>query len=364
MHDEAAGSDARPRGRHRRSWWRRHRGVRAATALGLVLVLSVGVLLLTPLTDPRLAAEPTGVETVDEALALMDVLHAADDELVDPRCRSQVHHQGTRTSHAVVLLHGYTNCPAQFDLVAAAFAATGASVVVPRLPGHGHADRLSRSLSQVTAHELVATAGLALDVAAGLGEQVTVVGLSGGGALAGWLAAHRDEVGEVVLLAPLVAPRVLPQAAVAPVARLSRLTPDVYLWWDGDLREALAEPPYAYPRYSLRSIGAFLAVGRDAQSGQPARTTPLDRVVVVANPGDTAVSNAGVALLGRQLAGLLADDGRFVDYRVPAEIGARHDLIDPLGENAAILPALYAELAPLLELPDLQDTLAEQGAGA
>ncbi len=321
------------------------------------LVLSLGVLLLTPLADPNLSATSARISTHGDALALAAELLDADDAQIDPRCRSRVREHGARTEHAVVLLHGYTNCPAQFDVVVDAYVAAGASVVLPRLPGHGDRDRLGRSLSEVRAEDLVATVGLALDIAAGLGERVTVVGLSGGGSLAGWLAAHRDEVAEVVLLAPLVAPRVLPRRAVAPVSRLARVSPDLYLWWDGEQREALADPPYAYPRYSLRSIGAFLAVGRDAQTGQPARTTRLRRVVVVTNPGDAAVSNAGVVVLGRRLAGLLAPEGTLVEYRVPEELGAGHDLIDPEGENAAILAELYAELEPLLGLTTLVETL-------
>lgn len=340
-------------------WHHRHRGLAISLAGLGALTATLATLLLTPVTDQRLTVTATAGHTYADAAALAADLLAADDDAVHPRCRSRIHDRGHRADRSVVLLHGYTNCPAQFDVVADAYAAAGYNVVVPRLPGHGSADRLDRSLSQIRAPDLAQAAWTAVDIAAGLGERVTVVGLSGGGTLAGWVAAHHDEVAEAVLLAPLVAPRVLPTATVAPVARLSRLIPDVYLWWDGDLQAQLADPPYAYPRYSLRSIGAFLAVGRAARDSDPGRTTPLQRLVVVSNPGDLAVSNVGVALLGDHLAAQLATDGVHLPHRIAAEAGFGHDLIDPEGENGAVIATVYGELEPLLGLDTLVASLVD-----
>jgi carboxylesterase len=84
-------------------------------------------------------------------------------------------------------------------------------------------------------------------------------------------------------------PKVLPDSLVGPVARLGSVLPDVYLWWDGSLTEPFATPPYAYPRYSLHSLGAMLAVGRRAQ-GDIDGTTDLDRRLVITNDNDGALS--------------------------------------------------------------------------
>lgn len=341
--------------------WRGRPRTTRLLIVAAVLALVAGTLLLTPLLDRRLTVGTSAVDGYDDAMAAAASLLARDDATIAGRCRSQVLEPGAATDRAVVLLHGYTNCPAQFEVVAAAYAATGAAVVVPRLPGHGEADRLSRSLSTVTSPQLVETVTTAVDIAAGLGDEVTVVGLSGGGALTGWLAAHHDAVDEAVLLAPLVAPRVLPTSTVAPVARLSRVTPDLYLWWDSERKAELAEPPYAYPRYSVRSLGAFLAVGRAAQQPHPGRTTELQRLVVVSNPGDLAVSAAGVDAIADHLGALVAPDGTIVRYRVPAEAGVGHDLIDPEGENAAAIAEIYAELEPLLGIDTLVASLPDPG---
>ncbi|NHA69899.1 alpha/beta hydrolase [Phycicoccus flavus] len=326
---------------------RRRSTVVLAGALAVVVVLAV--LLFTPVLDDSLDVQMDPASSYEDALRRADALRAQDGPDVNPVCRSRVDVHGSRTPRAVVLLHGYTNCPAQFAALADAYAAAGWSVVVPRLPGQGEADRLTDALSSVTPGALVDTAEEAADIAAGLGERVSVVGLSGGGTLAAWLAAERDDVAEATLIAPLVVPRVLPEFGVGPVSRAFRYTPDVFLWWDPAQKERLADPPYAYPRYSLRSIGAYLAVGRAAQQ-PPRRKTRLERLVVVTNENDAAVSNVGVDRIG---AALTLPGVEREDVVIPRATGWKHDLVDPQGENAAVIPQIYARLGPLVGLPDL-----------
>lgn len=325
----------------------------------LLLVLAaliLAVVLFTPVLDRAIEVDAAPAGSYEEAMMLVDDLRAADGPEVNPLCRSEVFDRGERTQKSVVLLHGYTNCPQQFSAIAQAYADAGYSVVVPRLPGHGEADRLTTALSDIDPAVVTDIGDRAVDIAAGLGEEVTVVGLSGGGTLAGWLASERDEVTEAVLIAPLVVPKAIPEFAVAPVARASRFIPDVYLWWDSQRKETLDDPPYAYPRFSLRSLGTFLAIGRDTQATEPARQTPLERLVVVVNENDTAVSNAGVYDVERQLEQLLPLDVEGVDridYVFAADAGYRHDVIDPQGENADNLDQIYPTLGPLLGLDDL-----------
>ena len=325
----------------------------AVVAVVATVAVVVGVLLFTPLLDGSLQAQANPTSSYEGATARADDLLGADGDDINPVCRSRVYDQGESSDVAVVLLHGFTNCPQQWDAVAQAYVDAGYSVVVPRLPGHGEQDRLTSALSSVTPQQLVDTADLAVDVAAGLGDEVRVVGLSGGGTLAGWLGANRDEVTRVTLIAALVAPKVLPEVLVGPVSRAFRHTPDVSLWWDGDKKEALDTPPYAYPRYTLRSLGAFLAVGRATQRADPQRVTDLGALVVVTNENDAAVSNAGVAAMADSLEVLLADPTDRVDYVFSADQGFKHDVVDPEGENADRLDEIYPVLGPLLGLPDL-----------
>lgn len=326
------------------------------TALGIVGLVAAVVLVLgfTPLLDDDLESRPQPTIDYTAAMARADALLGEDGDDIDPRCRSQVLTQGKRTAQSVVLLHGYTNCPQQFSVMAQAYADAGYNVVVARLPEHGKADRMTRALSDLEPGALTALADEAVDIAGGLGQRVTVVGLSGGGTLAAWLAAERDDVAEAVLMAPLMVPKVLPEFTVGPVTRIGSVLPDVYLWWDGDLKDQLASPPYAYPRYSLHSLGAILAVGRRAQGGID-RTTDLERLVVVTNEHDAAVSNAAI----RRLADRLGQHAQArVDHVFTEDLGFSHDIVDPQGENAANLPVIYETLGRLLGLSNLADTLA------
>ncbi|WP_029252755.1 alpha/beta hydrolase [Paraoerskovia marina] len=347
MTDAEAPSDAAPAA----SPWKK-------VALGGVVVVLAALLVVafTPLFDDDLSGEPEAMLTYDEAVTAARALEARDGDDVAPECRSRVVDQGERTAKAVVLLHGFTNCPAQFEVIAEAYADQGVSVVVPRLPHHGLSDRLTDDLSELTPGELVELTGDAVDIAAGLGDEVTVVGLSAGGSLAAWAAANRDDVGEAVLIAPLVAPKVLPVPVVEPFARLARLGPDVHLWWDSDLKGDLATPPYAYPRYSLRSLGAVLAVGRAAH-GDIGRDEPLDRLVVVTNENDGAVSNAAVGILASAL--VQVADAETI-YVFPEDLGLGHDVVDPEGEDKDGLPESYAVLGDLLDLPELVERLDDR----
>jgi len=288
----------------------------------------------------------------DAAMVKAAAVQGRDDSRISTVCLTRVIDHGTRTDDAVVLLHGYTTCPKQWDVIAGAMSAQGRSVVVPRLPGHGYGDRLTRALSDTHPADLVRAAHTAVDIAAGLGRRVSVVGLSGGGTLAAWLAGRRDDVAEAVLFAPLIVPKVVPDVLAGPLSRFPEHGVDLYLWWDHHLRADLASPPYAYPRYSVRSLAAFLALGREA--GHPTRTTRLERLTVVTNENDGAVSNDAVAEVEAALAPLAREHRSTV---FPVELGYRHDVIDPLGESAGHIAEIYGRIGPLLDLPDLADRL-------
>ena len=317
--------------------------------VGLVIIGLIGVFAFTPLLDGDLSSHAQAQASTSEAAALEARIKAQDGPDINPICKSIIIDSGRKEARSVVLLHGFTSCPAQWATVAKAYAAAGYNVVVPRLPGHGYSDRLTSVPSDVTPQQLAQATDQAIDLAADLGDRVTVVGLSAGGSLAAWAGAHRNDVAEADVIAPLMLPKVIPAIAVGPIARISGYIPDFYLWWDGDKKEALATPPYAYPRYSLRALGAFLALGRNAQH-DVTRTTPLERLLVVTNANDGAVSNA--PLTGCE--DIMRPVTKQIDvYEFPSSEQIKHDIITIDGENAAQIKAIYAKLATLLNLPNL-----------
>lgn len=341
------------RRRDSRPFPRRHPLVTAFLGLLGLLVAFVGIVAFTPLLDGDLKAQPAPAADYAAAQDKAKELLAQDGADVNPLCRSQILDHGQREAKSVVLLHGYTNCPKQMELMAKAYYDAGYNVVIARIPAHGMADRLTTEPSDLSPEDLARATDRAVDVAAGLGEKVTVLGLSGGGTMAAWAAAQRDDVSEAVLLAPLLVPKVLPNFLAAPVARLSSLLPDYYLWWDGSLKEKLASPPYAYPRYSIKSLGALLALGRFASS-EVNRKGSLDRLVVVLNENDGAVSNSAITAIADELV-RKAKTNQI--YTFPKAAGFKHDLVDPNGENAKDIAAIYDVLGPVIGLPSLATTL-------
>jgi pimeloyl-ACP methyl ester carboxylesterase len=275
-----------------------------------------------------------------------------DSGSVAEPCRSVVLDHGARTQHSVLMLHGYTNCPRQLLTLARVYHRAGHNVVVPRLPGHGYADRDARHLRECTTGTLVDLVNGAADAAAALGRELIVFGISGGGTLAALLAGRRDDVRAAVLIAPLLDPKVLPHSVVAAAARLSRDLPDVKLWWDPVRRGSLENPPTAYPAYTTRSIGAFLSLSDDVMA--PTRSEPLRRLVVVTNGNDSVVDNARVGRLAERVGSGCPEVVRFEFDR---SLGYGHDLLDPEGDNRAAIGEIYRELEPLIGLPDLTAAL-------
>jgi carboxylesterase len=270
--------------------------------------------------------------------------------------------QGSRTTTAVVLFHGFTNAPRQMKVLAQAYARKGYNVYVPRMPHHGLGDRMTDDLAGASRQELIAWVDDAIDIGAGLGEHVVVSGLSAGATLSAWAAKNRSEVGEAVLVAPLVQPSAIPAEAVKPIYQLTPLLPPIWIWWNPIKKAEQKAPEMAYPRYPLRALGDFLAIADGISRGQAMRRGSLGRVVVVTNEADTAVRNdVALLALARQLQPLSRE---WVHVSFPSSWGWKHDLIDPMGENVTRSQAIYRELLPVYGLEIASETASSTVSGA
>src|SRR5579884_411288 len=132
--------------------------------------------------------------------------------------RTLVFDHGGRTKRATLLLHGLSAGPRQFSAIAAALHERGQNVFVPRLPRHGHRNRLSEALATLNAAQLEACAADALAVARGLGQQVTVAGFSLGGLLSAYVGQF-ECVDGVVAVSPFLGIAAVPNIFRLPVAR-------------------------------------------------------------------------------------------------------------------------------------------------
>ena len=303
-------------------------------ATGVLVIGSIGWLELAPFDGSDLRSRAHPAASYAEALQRIDSLATMDDAGVDPRCRMRLYDHGRPTGRVVVLFHGLTNCPQQFDEFARRVHARGANVLVVRLPRHGLADRMTTELGRLRAADLTAVADRAVDVACGLGDSVSVAGLSVGGTMALWIGQHRADVDRVVAIAPLLGVHPIAAPLTPGAARLAMVLPDRLMWWDDKKQADLPGPPYCYPRFSTRAVGETMRLGR-AVAERARRSPPAAAsVVLVMVANDPAVTNPPIEALAatwRQKA-----PEKIETFEFPADLGIGHDMIDPLQPYARL----------------------------
>lgn len=305
--------------------------LRIAAVLAALLLLGLAWL-LRPLPLDDLISTPDPAPSYEEAMARW--VRAQEHEAAQPLHdggRSIVLTHGYQTDRVFVLLHGLTNAPRQFRKLGEDLFATGANVVIPRLAHHGLADRMTDAHAALTAQDLIAYAQYGVDLAQGLGEQVTVVGLSISGISAAWLAQNRDDIDQVFLLAPLFGPAVVPDRLTPAFAALLERLPNQMLWWDPRVRENLPGPPYNYPRFATRPLGEALRLG--LHTAQPNRKLRVNKLGVILTENDVAVNNRRTRRVVEEWRAASPDTKIFL-HEFPAEENIPHDFIDPLQPDA------------------------------
>lgn len=317
---------------------------RLALAGGVGLALGLGAALGWPPRTRHLRPVTRPTAAYAEALARFEALRARDDASVLPVCRSYLLDHGGPAESVVLLLHGMTNCPLQFEAFGQRLHAAGHTVLVPRLPRNGLADRRTDALGGLRAAEMAALGDEAMDIAVGLGRRVTVFGLSAGGLVAAWVAQHRPEAARVIIAAPFfgISSFALPYQAM--IRNLLVRMPNLMLEDSAD--ELARKPAHNYVRKATRSLGELMLLGecvlREARRTPPA----AGEVVLVNNPADFVINHQLVALLARRWRG--HGRSRVDEYVFSAEEQLGHDIIDPL-QKAARPDLVYPVLQQLIE---------------
>src|SRR5437763_7844595 len=134
-----------------------------------VAVVLFGATAFLPLGTNALSTRGGVVPSYDEAVSAVARIHAHEDSVVVPIGHSILLVHGAPTPRAIVLLHGLTNSPQQFRLLAEQLYAGGANVYVPRLPHHAELAGM-RPLSRITAEELRDSGDSAVLIARALGD--------------------------------------------------------------------------------------------------------------------------------------------------------------------------------------------------
>ena len=252
----------------------------------------------------------------------------ADDDVL-PAAKTMLLERGARAPMAVVLLHGYTNSPAQFATFAPAVFDRGANVLVPRMPEHGDKNRMTERIAGLTAEALIQRVGEAIDAVSGLGERVGVLGISMGGVLAAYAAQHR-QVDVAVPVAPSFAMLELPYPASKLVAKVFATLPNFFVWWDPRER-AHHRPLTAYPRYSTRALAQTMSIGDDVYAAARRQAPCAGRIVTVVTRSDPAVNNEVTEQIAREWQGWHPKGIEYVELR---GLPINHDIVDPQNPQA------------------------------
>jgi esterase/lipase len=278
------------------------------------------------------------------ALGALAAIAAADagDPAIDPRCVPLVLAHASPAPRAIVLFHGFTNCPRQFSEFAQLLFGAGYNVYVPRLPRHGLRDKLGTSLAGLTAEELCTFAQTSVRLATGLGTTLSVLGLSVGATLTAWLA-QTQPLDRAVAVAPFFSVNRVGTLLQPVLAGALELAPNAELWWDPRVK-ARAKPDHAYPRFATHGLAHCLDLGRriyDCARDAPARAASS---ILVLNAKDPAI-DAGAA---RDVWAAWRAGGSSTAEFTFANLAARHDIIEPVTYPAAST-LVYPVLLRLLD---------------
>jgi pimeloyl-ACP methyl ester carboxylesterase len=218
----------------------------------------------------------------------------------------------------------------------------GHNVLIPRLPHHGHRDRMTTALARLTQDDLKRSALEACEAARGLGERVEVVGFSTGGTMAAWLA-QTQPISNAVIVAPFLGSMWLHRRLATPVARLTLRAPNAFPWWDPVKRGAL-RPEHGYPRYSTHAAARVYLLGRETMELARAAVPLAERIVLVLNPREHTVNNAAVGELFRRWESRRAR----VELVRLTGLPRSHDIIEP-ERRVDPVKRVYPRLLDILE---------------
>jgi len=303
-----------------------------------LLVLVIVIALFHRWNIDNLKSHSNPVKSYAEAVQRFKAIQDAEISL-NLSCQATLRSHGDKTERVIVFVHGYTSCPAQFAKLGDLFYDKGYNVLIVPVPYHGLADRLTDEQRFIVAEKLAAYTDQVVDLAPGLGKYVVVAGISMGGVIAAWAAQNRSEIDLAVIMSPGFSFYQIPIWLTVPVANIFRALPVFYIWWDKILKEK-ADPPYAYPRYTIHALGEIMRLGF-AVRAVAQRTAPAARsLLVVTNASDHDVKNEITA----QMVQLWRDaHANLATYEFEADLGLPHDMIDPTnpkGNTGVVYPRL------------------------
>ena len=258
-------------------------------------------------------------------------------------CCSKILTHGHKTERVIIFMHGMTNCPQQFVELAPIFFEQGYNVLIPRMPHNGLADPDTDDLRYLKPVELRDNCNSMVDIARGLGDQITYLGLSVGGLMAAWVAQYRNDVDRAVVIAPSFT--ISPHLGVIPsriIMRLFLTLPNIMTQRIQPFKDG---PDHNYLGFATRGLGEMMRFGFSIYDSSKKRSAAAQSVLVITNAADAAVNNKITLNVAKnwQTNGLK----QLETYQFDAKYKLIHDVIDP-GQKQQNIAVTYPILLDLI----------------
>ncbi len=148
--------------------------------------------------------------------------------------------------------------PAPFKEIAAQFYDRGYNVLVMTMPYNGLADRMNTEQAKMRAEDFMRYGDEVVDIARGLGDHVTMAGISGGGLVTAWVAQQRKDVDLAVLISPGLGLKAIPRFLTPFAPWFFSTIPNFYI--NSDPKKD-SPRPYNYTRMSSRAAAQIMRLG-------------------------------------------------------------------------------------------------------
>ena len=252
---------------------------------------------------------------------------------------------GAMTAKVIIFAHGFPNSPAPFKEIAAQFYDRGYNVLVMTMPYCGLADRMNTEQAKMRAEDFMRYGDEVVDIARGLGDHVTMAGISGGGLVTAWVAQQREDVDLAVLISPGLGLKAIPRFWTPFMSWALRVLPNWYIWEDPEKKEN-APRPYNYVRIPSKVVGQILRLGQAIKALARQEAPAAGSIVVITNLNDPDIDTVAVDKVTNLWRTRGAKDVQ--TYQFPAELGLGHDIIDVKDAHMNVA-AVYPKLLELID---------------
>src|SRR5512133_1934404 len=245
---------------------------------------------MLPADNPSLyTSQPDPAANYAEAMWRAESKIAAEVNFY-PDSHTMLMTHGAKTAKTIAFVHGYPSSPAPFKEIAAQFFNRGYNVLAMTMPYHGLADRMNTEHEKLRAEDFIRYADSVVDIARGLGDHVTMAGISCGGLVTAWAAQLRRDIDLAVLISPGFGFKAIPRFWTPFTGWAFRVLPNSYIW-DDPQKKADSPRPYNYLRLSTHVLGQILRLSRSIQVLAQRKAPAANSVRVITNLNDPAIDN-------------------------------------------------------------------------